>query len=329
VQAARALDRCVDVVSIQHEPGIWGGPDGAFAADFISALRLPAVATLHTVPQQPTDGQRRALGDVLTQVAATIVMSTSAAALVTNEYGVDPRHLEVIPHGVPDLPMVDPETMKPGLDVAGRAVILSFGLLGPDKGYELAIDALPRVVAANPTALYVIVGATHPDLVVNEGEAYRETLVARVRQHGMQGHVRFVDRFVGRVELTRWLQAADVFVTPYPNLDQTVSGTLSYAMGAGRTVVSTPYAYARELLADGRGVLVEPGSPSLLATALNEVLGDADMRSAIGHRAYDHTRRMVWSEVGAEYQRVLGQAVVGGGAPAIATRAATLAAIHA
>jgi glycosyltransferase involved in cell wall biosynthesis len=192
-------------------------------------------------------------------------------------------------------------------------VILSFGLLGPDKGYELAIDALPRVVAANPTALYVIVGATHPDLVVNEGEAYRETLVARVRQHGMQGHVRFVDRFVGRVELTRWLQAADVFVTPYPNLDQTVSGTLSYAMGAGRTVVSTPYAYARELL----------------ATALNEVLGDADMRSAIGHRAYDHTRRMVWSEVGAEYQRVLGQAVVGGGAPAIATRAATLAAIHA
>jgi glycosyltransferase involved in cell wall biosynthesis len=319
----------VDVVSVQHEYDIWGGPDGAMAGDFISSVRLPVVATLHTVLRHPTDGQRRALDDVLSQVVATIVMSHSAAALLTKEYGVDPRHVEVIPHGVPDLPMVDPETMKPGLDVAGRAVILSFGLLGPGKGYELAIDALPEVVAANPTALYVIVGATHPDLFANEGEAYRDTLVARVRQHGMQNHVRFIDRFVGRVELTRWLQAADVFVTPYPNLDQIVSGTLSYAMGAGRTVVSTPYAYARELLADGRGVLVEPGSPSLLASALNKVLGDADMRSAIGQRAYDHTRRMVWSAVGAEYQRVLGAAAIGGVTPVVATRPPTLAAaIH-
>ena len=328
MQAARALDRCVDVVSIQHGYDIWGGPDGALAADFARSLRLPAVATLHTVLQHPTDGQRRTLGDLLTQVVATIVMSQSAAALVTNQYGVDPRRLEVIPHGVPDLPMVDPETMKPGLDVTGRAVILSFGLVGPDKGYELAIDALPKVVAANPTALYVVVGATHPDLIASDGEAYRDTLVARVRQHGMQNHVRFIDRFVGRVELTRWLQAADVFVTPYPNLDQSVSGTLTYAMAAGRTVVSTPYAYARELLADGRGVLVKPGSPTLFAAALNEVLGDADLRSAIGRRAYDHTRHMVWSAVGAEYQRVLGQAAIGGGAPVIAPQPATQAAIH-
>jgi glycosyltransferase involved in cell wall biosynthesis len=256
-------------------------------------------------------------------------MSHSAAALLTNEYGVDPRHLEVVPHGVPDLPLVDSDTMKPRLEIAGRAVILSFGLLGPGKGYELAIDALPRVVAANPTALYVIVGATHPDLILNEGEAYREKLIARVRQHGMEDHVRFVDRFVDRVELTRWLQAADVFVTPYPNLDQIVSGTLSYAMGAGRAVVSTPYAYARELLADGRGVLVEPDSPSALADSLNEVLGDADMRSAIGHRAYDHTRRMIWSEVGAEYQRVLRSVSVGSTAPVTAIRTATPAAVHA
>jgi glycosyltransferase involved in cell wall biosynthesis len=261
-------------------------------------------------------------------MASTIVMSSSAAALVTKQYGVDPQRLEVIPHGVPDLPMVDPETMKSGLDVAGRAVILSFGLVGPDKGYELAIDALPKVVAANPKALYVIVGATHPDRIASDGEAYRDTLVARVRQHGMQDHVRFIDRFVGRVELTRWLQAADVFVTPYPNLDQSVSGTLTYAMAAGRTVVSTPYAYARELLADGRGVLVNPGSPTLFAAALNEVLGDADLRSAIGRRAYDHTRPMVWSAVGAEYQRVLGQAAIGGGAPVIAPQPATQAAIH-
>ena len=314
-------------MSIQHEYGIWGGVDGAHVNDFVGALRLPAIATLHTVLQTPTDGQRRTLGALIERVAATIVMSQSAAALLTNEYGVDPRHLEVIPHGVPDLPLVDSASIKPGLDVDGHDVILSFGLLGPGKGYELAIDALPEVVAERPTALYVIVGATHPDLVLREGEAYRESLVARVRRLGMQDNVRFVDRFVGRVELTRWLQAADVFVTPYPNLDQIVSGTLSYAMGAGRTVVSTPYAYARELLADGRGVLVEPGSSSALAAALADVLGDDGLRMAIGRRAYDHTRRMVWSAVGAEYQRVLRQ--VTATAPAVGARTAPLAVVHA
>ena len=160
-----------------------------------------------------------------------------------------------------------PSTVKPGLGLDGRDVILSFGLLGQGKGYELVLDALPAVVAAHPTALYVMVGATHPDLLRTEGEAYRQTLVAQVRRLGLEQHVRFVDRFVGRVELTRWLEAADVFVTPYPNLDQIVSGTLSYAMGAGRAIVSTPYAYATELLADGRGLLVAAGSPADLAHA--------------------------------------------------------------
>ena len=155
-------------------------------------------------------------------------------------------------------------TVKPALGVEGRKVILSFGLLGPGKGYELALAALPDVVAAHPSALYVVVGATHPDLLRSQGEAYREGLVATVARLGLQDHVRFVDRFVGRVELTKWLEAADVFVTPYPNLDQIVSGTLSYAMGAGRAIVSTPYAYASELLADGRGVLVPPASPAAL-----------------------------------------------------------------
>ncbi len=246
--AARVLERCVDAVSIQHEYGIWGGPDGAQVIDFARTLRLPAVATLHTVLQHPTAGQRAILKQLIDSVAATVVMSRSAAALLTSAYGVDARRLEIIPHGVPDLPLVDPETVKPSLGVDGRMVILSFGLLGQGKGYELALDALPAVVAAHPTALYVVVGATHPDLLRTEGEAYRQTLVAQVHRLGLERHVRFVDRFVGRVELTHWLEAADVFVTPYPNLDQIVSGTLSYAMGAGRAIVSTPYAYATELL---------------------------------------------------------------------------------
>ena len=304
LRAARSLASCVDVVSIQHEYGIWGGDDGEYVLDFIDALDIPAVVTLHTVLREPTPRQRAILIELTSKAAATVVMSKAAATLLSTAYGVPKRRVEVVPHGVPDLPLVHPDTIKPKLELDGRQVILSFGLLGQGKGYELAIDALPAVVAEHPTALYVIVGATHPDLIRREGEAYRHALTARVKAHGMSNHVRFVDRFVGRVELTRWLEAADVFVTPYPNLDQIVSGTMSYAMGAGRAIVSTPYAYAAELLADGRGVLVEPGSPARFARALGDVLGDDALRTTLGKRAYDHSRGMVWREVGASYRRL-------------------------
>jgi glycosyltransferase involved in cell wall biosynthesis len=302
---ARSLDDCVDVVSIQHEYGIWGGDDGASVLDFVRALQLPSIATLHTVLRKPTASQRAILSELVDLVDATVVMSRSAATLLATAYGVDPRRLEIIPHGVPDLPLVDPETVKTSLGLNGRDVILSFGLLGPGKGYELALDALPQIVARHPAACYVIVGATHPDLLRTEGEAYRSRLSDQVRRLGMEGHVMFVDRFVGRVELTRWLEASEVFVTPYPSLDQIVSGTLSYAMGAGRAIVSTPYTYATELLADGRGVLVPPGSALALANAINEVLADHELRAALGSRAYAYSRGMVWSAVGAEYRRVL------------------------
>jgi glycosyltransferase involved in cell wall biosynthesis len=254
--------------------------------------------------RSPTIGQRAVLSELVARSAATVVMSESAAALLTTVYGVDDHGLDIIPHGVPDLPLVDPATVKAGLGLEGRDVILSFGLLGPGKGLELALDALPAVVAEHPAVCYVIVGATHPELVRAEGESYRLRLVAQVQALGIGDHVQFVDRFVGRVELTRWLEAADVFVTPYPKLDQIVSGTLSYAMGAGRAIVSTPYTYAAELLADGRGVLVPPGSPEALAGALNRILGDHDLRAELGRRAYAHSRRMVWSAVGAQYRSV-------------------------
>lgn len=262
------------------------------------------IATLHDVLRTPTLGQREILVELVSRAAATVVMSRSAATLLTTAYGIDARRLDLIPHGVPDLPLVDPETAKPALGLEGRMVILSFGLLGPGKGLELAIDALPEVVAATPSALYVVVGATHPDLIRREGETYRTGLVERVRRHGLERHVRFVDRFVGRVELTRWLEAADVVVTPYQDLDRTVSGTLSYAMGAGRAIVSTPYAHAAEMLADGRGVLVPPGSPAALARALNGVLGDRALRLAVGRQAHGDSRQMVWSAIGGEYDRL-------------------------
>jgi glycosyltransferase involved in cell wall biosynthesis len=309
VAVARALNNCgVDIVSIQHEYGIWGGDDGAYVLDFVRALRMPAVATLHTVLRQPTSSQRRILTQLVDASAATVVMSQTAASLLTHAYAVDPARLDVVAHGVPHLPLVPPDTVKPRLGLQDRMVILSFGLLGPGKGYESAIEAMPAVVKAVPSAIYVILGATHPDLLQREGEAYRRSLEARAAALGVTDHVQFVDRFVGRVELGTWLEAADVFVTPYPNLDQIVSGTLSYAMGAGKAVVSTPYAYACELLDHGRGRLVPAGSPGALAETFVELLRDPELRASLGRRAYEYSRAMVWPEVGEKYRRIFARA---------------------
>jgi glycosyltransferase involved in cell wall biosynthesis len=318
VQTAESLNRAVDVVSIQHEYGIWGGEDGDHVLDFAGALRVPAVATLHTVLREPTPRQRSVLTELVSLVESTVVMSRAAANLLTSVYGVNRNNVTVIPHGVPNVPLVDPIDAKPLLGIQGRDVLLSFGLLGPGKGFELAIAALPEVVAAHPSVLYVILGATHPDLVAREGEAYRRSLVAQVDRLGLDKHVQFVDRYVGRNELIHWLEAADVFVTPYPNLAQIVSGTLSYAMGAGRAVVSTPYAYATELLADGRGVLVGSVSPAALAEGLNAVLGDPNRRAVIGRRAWAYSRRMLWPAVGAAYASLF-RDIVADASPAIAT----------
>jgi glycosyltransferase involved in cell wall biosynthesis len=295
-------------VSIQHEYGIWGGDDGEFVLDFVRALRVPAIATLHTVLRRPSDSQRRILTELVDATAATVVMSQTAASLLTGAYSVDPNRLDIVAHGVPDLSFVAPNSVKPRLNLQGRSAILSFGLLGPGKGYESAIAAMPAVVRAVPDAIYVILGATHPDLLQREGEAYRESLEKTAETLGVTDHIRFVDRFVSKAELGTWLQAADIFVTPYPNLDQIVSGTLSYAMGAGKAIVSTPYAYAREQLAGGRGRLVPPGSTDALANTLVELLLDPVSRGSLARRAYAYSRGMVWSEVGAKYRRIFARA---------------------
>lgn len=304
-----------DVVSIQHDYGIWGGRDGVYVLDFVKALRTPAVVTLHTVLRNPSASQRRILIELVGACAATVVMSNSAAELLTRSYGTDPAHVEIVPHGVPYLPLVAPDSVKPQLGLHGRTVILSFGLVGPAKGYQSAIAAMPAVVRADPTAVYVIVGTTHPDLLRSEGEAYREKLVQLASSLGVARHVRFVGRFVTAAELGLWLEAADILVTPYPNLEQIVSGTLSYAMGAGKAIVSTPYAYASERLAEGRGRLVAAGSTEALAEGLIELALDSELRAEHGRRAYAHTRGMLWPEIGAMYREITAR-VAGPGAPA-------------
>jgi glycosyltransferase involved in cell wall biosynthesis len=242
---------------------------------------------------------------MLDLTAGVVVMSTAAASILRDEYAASPAMIHVIPHGVPDLPLVDPDTVKPAVGLEGRAVLLSFGLLGPSKGYESVIAAMPEIVRAQPSACYVILGVTHPNLLRTEGERYRRTLEDLTASLGMRDHVTFVDRYVGRTELAAWLEAADVFVTPYPNLDQIVSGTLSYAMAAGKASVSTPYLYASEILAEGRGALVEAGSQTALTETLIELLTDRSLRASIAARAYAHGREMIWSRVASTHGRLL------------------------
>jgi len=324
VSVARALNDCgTGAVSIQHEYGIWGGRDGDYVLDFVRELRRPKVVTLHTVLRTPTPSQRHVLVSLIEAADASIVMSNAAASLLTRAYGVDPRRLDVIPHGVPSLPLLQPDSVKPRLGLSSDPVILSFGLLGPGKGYETVIEAMPEVVAAVPSARYVVLGATHPDLLRHEGEKYRRSLEDRAVALGVADQVVFVDRFVGRRELGTWLGAADIFVTPYPNLDQIVSGTLSYAMGAGKAIVSTPYAYASELLADGRGRLVAPTSSSALAASFIELLRDRDVRETLGARAYAYTRSMIWPQVGARYRQIFARVASGVAAPASPSRRLT------
>jgi glycosyltransferase involved in cell wall biosynthesis len=309
---AHALNDCgVKVVCLQYGHDIWGGPDGGFVLDFIRALRVPLVATLHDVPARPSPAQRAILVELVDTAAATIVMSQSAASKMGRAYGVSADRLDIVPHGVPHLPQVAADTVKPRLGLQGRSVILSFGLLEPDKGCESILDAMPAVIETVPNALYVILGATEPNRRARDGETHRAALEAHVAALGLDQNVRFVDSFVGRVELCNWLEAADIIATPYPDLDLTGSATLSYAMAAGKPIVSTPYAYAMEMLSPDRGRLVPSGSSKALAEALVELLGDPEMRASIGRRAYEHSRGMVWWEVGTQYRRIFDRAIAG------------------
>ncbi|HLY14439.1 MAG TPA: glycosyltransferase family 4 protein [Candidatus Limnocylindrales bacterium] len=308
VWAADRLNRSgVAAVSLQHEFGIYGGTDGELILNLIDELDVPLISTLHTVLSRPSDRQREIVRRVAAASSRIVVLARSAGRILADAYDVDPGRIRVVPHGVPDLPFVDPEGVKPLVGLAGRPTILSFGLLGPGKGYELAIRAMAHVVKASPAACYVILGATHPELRRREGETYRHALQALAQELDLGDHVRFVDEYVDLPTLVRWLQAADVFVTPYPGAEQAVSGTLAYALGTGKALVSTPYAYARELLADGRGELVPFGDSEALGRALGTYLTNGPQRELARRRAYALGRSMTWERVGAEYRRILAE----------------------
>ncbi len=294
-KAAETLNASgADMAWLQHEFGIFGGPDGDMVIDFLDAIALPVAITLHTLLENPSPGQRRVMNALIQKASVLIVMAKKGRDILQRCYNVGCEKIQVIAHGIPDLPYIAPDDAKPLVGLEGRKVILTFGLLSPEKGIGDMIEAMPQVVASCPDALYVILGATHPHVIAENGEILRESLQVRATELGVDNHVRFIDAFVDLDHLTQYLQAADVYVTPYHNPDQITSGTLSYAVGLGKPVVSTAYVHAQELLGDGTGVIVPFKDPAGLAAAIIKLLHDDSYRAALSKRAHQVGRTMTW-----------------------------------
>jgi glycosyltransferase involved in cell wall biosynthesis len=302
IRAAETLNRAkIDVVSLQHEFGIFGGEAGAYIVALLSRLNMPIVTTLHTVLAEPNAAQRRVMERIVNVSSKLVVMAEKGRDLLLAVYRVPPDKIEVIPHGIPDFPFVAPGAAKARRGFAGRSVILTFGLLSPNKGIEVMIDAMPAVLKQGPDAVYVVLGATHPNLVRTQGEAYRESLVARAQALGVQEHVVFLDQFVDQPTLLDFISMCDVYVTPYLNEAQMTSGTLAYSFGLGRAVVSTPYWHARELLAAGRGALVPFGDSPAIGAEIADLLTNDARREAMRQCAYASSRSMTWERTAERY----------------------------
>jgi glycosyltransferase involved in cell wall biosynthesis len=293
----------VDVVSVQHEYGIFGGKAGGHVLALLRELRMPIVTTLHTILADPSPEQRAVMDALVRLSERLVVMSEGGRRLLRRVHDVPVHKIDLIPHGIPVLP--NALSSKERIGVVGNRVILTFGLLSPDKGIEHVIDALPAILQQYPEATYIVLGATHPHVKDHSGEAYRLMLESRARRGGVASSVVFHNRFVSKTELNVFLAAADLYITPYLNAEQITSGTLAYAAGSGKAVISTPYRYARELLADGRGTLVPWRDPASIARAALDLFGDDEKRGSMCRRAADHGREMLWPAVSRSYLRTL------------------------
>ncbi len=291
----------VDLTCLQHEYGIFGGPAGSYILTTLRRLRMPIVTALHTVLAEPDEHQRQVLEEICRFSERLVVMSERAIRFLGEIYGVPAEKIDLIHHGIPDMPFVDPNYYKDLFGVEGRRVILTFGLLSPNKGIEYMIDALPEIARRFPDVVYIVLGITHPNVRREQGEEYRLSLQRRARELEVDNHVIFHNRYVTLEELCRFLGAADIYVTPYLNPQQIVSGTLAYSLGVGKAVVSTPYWYAEELLAEDRGRLVPFRDSRALANTIIQLFEQESERHAMRKRAYAFGRRMVWKEVARAY----------------------------
>ncbi|MES2695262.1 MAG: glycosyltransferase family 4 protein [Verrucomicrobiota bacterium] len=298
----------VDVLCVEHEFGIFGGPAGSHVIALLRELRMPIVTTLHTVLRDPNEDQRRVMRELIRLSTRLVVMSERGRGFLREVYQAPDAKIDVIPHGIPDMPFADPNYFKDEFAVAGKQVLLTFGLLSPNKGVEYALRALPEIIREFPGIVYIVLGQTHPNLLRDEGEAYRLSLERLAKELGVQKHVVFFNRFVELDELMRFIGAADIYLTPYLTETQITSGTLAYAFGAGNAVISTPYWHATELLAHDRGTIVPFRDSQAIATAVIALLRDEAGRHAMRKTAYKLGREMVWSRVAELYVKSFEQA---------------------
>lgn len=326
-RAARAINRSrVQLVSIQHEYGLFGGEYGEYLLSFMRTLEKPATLTMHTVLERPDPAMRRVTEELIQAASAVVVLAERARVILSRYYPrVDLEKVHFIPHGTPAIAYEPPARFKRALGLEGRTVLSTFGLLGPDKGIEYALAALPEILKRHPDVLYLVLGETHPELRRHSGESYRKFLEARVAELGLQDHVRFYKRYLDKTELIEFLQATDIYVIPYLNPYQISSGTLSYAVASGKAVVSTPFVHAQELLSKGRGMLAHFRDSASLAAAITTLLDQPELRAQMERAAYSYGQRMHWSAVARSYCRLFRRLV---GAPSKRQASAALPASH-
>lgn len=309
VKAAEFLNaKDVDVVCLQHEYGIYGGSAGSYILTLLRNLTMPIVTTFHTILKDPNEEQLLVLKSIADLSSRVICMTEKGRDFLVNIYEIPDEKIDVIPHGIPDMPFVDPHFYKDKFGMEGKQTLLTFGLLSPNKGIETMIQALPKIVEQHPNVVYMVLGATHPHLLKHEGEAYRNSLKKLAASLGVRDHIRFYNQFVELADLREYLGSADIYITPYLNPAQITSGTLAYAFGCGKAVVSTPYWHAEELLADGRGGLVPFGDSEALATQIINLLTDEPTRHSMRKKAYLMGREMIWEQVIQSYAHSFTQA---------------------
>ncbi|MGB9199471.1 MAG: glycosyltransferase family 4 protein [Terriglobales bacterium] len=290
-----------DLICLQHEYGIFGGPAGSHILALLGRLKMPVITTLHTVLREPNPDQRRVMEEIASLSDRLIVMSELSSQFLQEIFKVPGRKIDMVPHGVPDVPFLDPNFYKDRFGVEGKAVLLTFGLLSPNKGIENVIQALPHILSKHKNVVYVVAGATHPHILRREGDRYREGLQALAKEIGVESNVLFHNRFASPAEMAEFIGAADIYITPYRHEAQVVSGTLAYALGAGKAIISTPYWHAIELLDDRRGALVPFQDPEAIARKTVELLDTPAIRHAMRKRAYLYSREMVWKKVAQGY----------------------------